>query len=75
MWQLRITFSVLGLSGLLAGCAVERTTVIDRNSDVVRLGKGVRGEVYVWRDGAWRPAGKVTLPEGWWAGPGPKTMP
>jgi len=46
--------------------------VIDSHADVVRLGPGVRGKVYVWRDGAWTLTGKVTLPEGWYAGPGPK---
>lgn len=45
--------------------------VIDKQSDVVRLGKNVRGEVYVLRDGKWVSIGKATLPEGWYAGPGP----
>lgn len=49
-----------------------RTVVIDSSSDVVRLGPGVRGPVYVLKDGAWVRTGKVTLPEGWYAGPGPK---
>jgi hypothetical protein len=43
--------------------------LIDSQSDIVRLGKGVRGPVYVWRDGQWQLSGKVTLPEGWYAGP------
>lgn len=50
------------------GCAA-RTVVIDSQSDVVRLGPDVRGRVYVWRDGGWQLSGKVTLPEGWYAGP------
>jgi hypothetical protein len=46
--------------------------VIDSRADVVRIGRGVRGEVYVWQDGAWVKTGKVTLPEGWFAGPPPE---
>lgn len=53
-----------------SGCAT-RTVVLDRQSDVVRIGPGMRGKVYVWRDGGWVLRGKVTLPEGWYAGPGP----
>jgi hypothetical protein len=43
--------------------------VLDSQSDVVRLGHNVRGNVYVWQSGAWTKTGKVTLPEGWYAGP------
>lgn len=46
-------------------------TVLDSKADVVRIGPGVRGKVYTWQNGAWTDAGKVTLPEGWYAGPGP----
>jgi hypothetical protein len=46
--------------------------VIDSQRDVVRLGKNVRGDVYVWKEGAWIKVGKVTLPEGWYAGPAPQ---
>ena len=46
-----------------------RTVVLDSSSDVVRLGNNVRGNVYVWQNGAWVKSGKVTLPEGWYAGP------
>ena len=49
-----------------------RTVVLDSQSDVVRLGDNVRGNVYVWQNGAWTKTGKVTLPEGWYAGPPPK---
>jgi hypothetical protein len=65
--------SKLVLAALLAcaaGCAT-RTVVIDSQNDVVRLGKGVRGPVYVWQNGQWVLVGKTTLPEGWYAGPGP----
>ena len=75
---MRTHFRLLGIVGLLicaSGCALfqTRTVVIDRQSDVVRLGKGVRGEIYTQQaDGSWVKQGKVTLPEGWYAGPGPK---
>jgi hypothetical protein len=47
--------------------------MLDTQADVVRLGKGVRGPVLVYNKEheAWEAAGKVTLPEGWYAGPGP----
>lgn len=56
---------------LLTSCAT-RTVVIDSQSDIVRLGADVRGHVYVWSitDRQWQLSGdKVTLPEGWYAGP------
>lgn len=47
-----------------------QVTVIDSQSDVVRLGRGVRGPVLTQQaDGSWKEAGVVTLPEGWYAGP------
>jgi hypothetical protein len=61
---------LLSIILLLAGCTT-RVVVIDRSSDVVRLGKGVKGEIYVLRDGEWVSIGKAVLPEGWYAGPGP----
>lgn len=54
---------------LLTGCATSRTVFLDSRSDIVRLGPDVRGHVYVHRDGKWVLTGKVTLPEGWYAGP------
>jgi hypothetical protein len=71
MRKLRILFATLGIAGCVTGCGTTRTVVINAAEDVVRLGRGVRGEVYVWRDGQWVRAGRVTLPEGWYAGPGP----
>lgn len=62
------------LAVFLCGCAADRVIVLDRQQDVVRLGRGVRGEVYVWRNGQWIRAGKMTLPEGWYAGPGPESQ-
>jgi hypothetical protein len=63
--------ALAGLIGSAAGCTT-RAVVLDSQADVVRLGPRVRGKVYVWRSGAWQLAGKVTLPEGWYAGPGPR---
>lgn len=65
---------IAGAIGLLAGCATTRVTVIDAGSDLVRLGKGVKGPVYIWRNGEWVHAGRMELPEGWYAGPGPKEL-
>lgn len=62
----------LGLLICATSCAT-KTVVLDSQADVVRLGAGVRGPVYTWQNGSWTLAGKVTLPEGWYAGPGPKT--
>lgn len=53
------------------GCRT-RTVVIDRSDDVVRLGRGVRGPVYIWENGGWVLVGNTTLPEGWFASPGPE---
>lgn len=64
-------FATAGLLICATSCAT-RTVVVDAASDVVRLGRDVKGTVYVWRDGAWVKTGKVKLPEGWYAGPGPK---
>lgn len=67
-------FGIVGLLLCASGCALfqTRTVVLDSQSDVVRLGGNVRGNVYVWQSGAWTKTGKVTLPEGWYAGPPPK---
>lgn len=64
-------FACAGLLICATGCQT-RTVILDRNSDVVRIGPKMRGKVYVWQNGAWTLTGKVTLPEGWYAGPGPK---
>ena len=67
-----LTFAVAGMLGFAAGCST-RAVVIDPRTDVVRLGPGVRGPVYVFVDGKWTLTRKVTLPEGWFAGPGPSS--
>lgn len=65
------TFALVGLLTFGNGCAT-RTVILDSQSDVVRIGPGVKGKVYIFRNGAWTLSGKVTIPEGWYAGPGPK---
>lgn len=67
----RLNLSALvGLLIFAAGCAT-KTVVIDRQADVVRLGDDVSGSVYVMRGGIWVLTGRVNLPQGWYAGPGP----
>lgn len=68
MSTLRNLSVIAGLLLCASGC-VTRTVVLDSSSDVVRLGNNVRGNVYIWQAGAWVKSGKVTLPEGWYAGP------
>jgi hypothetical protein len=48
--------------------------IISKESDVVRLGPNVKGKVYVYDNAtkSWTLVGPVKLPEGWYAGPGPK---
>ena len=71
MRTLRNLSVIVGLIIFATSCAT-KTIVLDSSADVVRIGPDVTGKVYVWQDGAWRLSGKVTLPEGWYAGPGPK---
>ena len=63
---------MLGTSILQTACATSRAVVIDSRSDVVRLGPGVTGPVYIWQEGKWVLVKKVKLPEGWFAGPMPE---
>jgi hypothetical protein len=60
------------LGSLLTACQTS-TVVINSTDDVVRIGAGVKGPVYVQRNGIWTLTGKTTLPEGWYAGPGPSS--
>lgn len=63
---------IVGISILLTSCAT-KVVVIDSSSDVVRLGNNVKGSVYIQQqDGSWTKCKSVHLPEGWYAGPGPK---
>ena len=71
MRTLRNLCVIVGLITFATSCAT-KTIVLDSSADVLRIGPNVTGKVYVWQDGAWRLSGKVTLPEGWYAGPGPK---
>ena len=66
-------FAIAGMLICASACQT-RTVILDSQADVVRLGPGVRGKVYVWDQNtkAWTLSGKVTLPEGWYAGPPPK---
>ena len=62
--------AVIGVALCASGCVSRQVTVIDSAHDIVRLGRGVRGPVYVQgEDGNWRQAGVMRLPEGWYAGP------
>jgi hypothetical protein len=66
------TLAVVGMIICVSGCVNRQVTVIDSAIDVVRLGKGVRGPIYTQNaNGEWQLQGPVTLPEGWYAGPGP----
>ena len=71
MQRLPKLFATVGLIICAAGC-LPKTVVVDSQSDVVRLGSNVSGSVYVYREGRWVKTGKIKLPEGWYAGPGPK---
>jgi hypothetical protein len=54
-------------------CGTTKVVFVDTQADLVRLGPDVRGTVYVNRGGEWiKSKNKVTLPEGWIAGPLPK---
>jgi hypothetical protein len=64
-------FAAAGAIALLPGCAA-KVVVIDSRADVVRLGPDVRGTVYLYQGGQWVKTSKVTLPEGWYAGPPPE---
>ena len=57
----------------LAGCATRTATVVNPADDIVRLEKPVRASVMVTDDGkTWKSAGKMTIPAGWYATPGPE---
>lgn len=61
---------------LLAGCATRQAVVVNPADDVVRLAKPVKANVMVTRDGkTWLDAGKMVIPAGWYATPGPGVSP
>jgi len=53
----------------LVGCGSTRVVFVDTQSNMVRIGPGVSGRVYVMKNGEWvLSKNKVELPEGWYAG-------
>ena len=69
-----LNYASVGLAICATSCALlnpTRVLVLDSRSDVVRLGPGVKGKVYVWRNAQWELQGPMMLPEGWYAGPMP----
>lgn len=62
-----------GMIMCATACGTTKVVFVDTQADLVRLGPDVRGTVYVNRGGEWiKSKNKVTLPEGWVAGPLPK---
>ena len=61
--------AVSGIITLLNGC-VTKTIVLDSNTDVVRLGGNVHGDIYYYdKDSGWTLTKDAKLPAGWYAGP------
>lgn len=54
----------------VTSCAT-KTVVVNSDADVVRIGKAVVGEAYVWsaEKKQWESVKKFTYPKGWYAGP------
>jgi hypothetical protein len=62
--------AVLTLLALLfaLGCAGPRVVLVP-DGEIVRIGPGVKGRVYVWDGAAWELSrNAVAIPEGWYAG-------
>ena len=67
------TLAILSLSFLFLGCGSTRVVFVDTSADLIRLGPGVSGRVYILKNGEWiLSKNKVKLPEGWYAGGIPK---
>ena len=50
-------------------CGSTRVVFVDTDTQLVRIGPGVKGKVYVLKDGQWiLSKNRVNLPEGWYAG-------
>ena len=65
--------TVLILSVAFIGCGSTRVVFVDTSADLVRIGPGVSGRVYILKNGEWiLSKNKVKLPEGWYAGGIPK---
>ena len=65
---------ILGLEGCSSNPRVVRVpATVDVNgvpSDLIRIGPDTKGYVFVFTDDGWvQSDGKVTIPEGWFAGP------
>ena len=68
MNHLKILLAIVSLF-LLVGCGSTRVVFVDTQSNLVRLGPGISGKVYVLKNGEWvLSKNKVKLPEGWYAG-------
>ena len=68
MNHLKILIATVSLF-LLVGCGSTRVVFVDTQSNLVRLGPGISGKVYVLKNGEWiLSKNKVELPEGWYAG-------
>ena len=68
MNHLKILIAIVSLF-LLVGCGSTRVVFVDTQSNLVRLGPGISGKVYVLKNGEWiLSKNKVELPEGWYAG-------
>lgn len=70
--NLSLIAGALSLNLSLSGCTGTRTQVLDTRYNVIRIGKGVKGQCYV-DDGKgnWVDAGIIEVPIGWWAGAPP----
>ena len=68
MNHLKILIAIVSLF-LLVGCGSTRVVFVDTQSNLVRLGPGISGKVYVLKNGEWiLSKNTVELPEGWYAG-------
>lgn len=66
---MKTTLILLSSLLLFAGCGSTRVVFVDTQSDLVRIGPGVEGKVYILKNGEWvLSKNKVKLPEGWYAG-------
>lgn len=64
---------IAGIAMSVIGCATNPDVVfvsaLPDSTDLVRLGRDVRGHIFFRRDGKWiRSENKVLLPAGWYAG-------
>jgi len=63
------TLLLISAATILMGCGSTKVVFVDTQAQIVRIGPGVSGKVYVLKDGEWvLSKNKMTLPEGWYAG-------